>query len=334
MARKEREPVHFGYLSRRLMECLPDVGFREDFIAPTIQALYAHSNTYFEKEDLQAGKIHFTGTASYNQLARHMKCDRETAKDRCEMVRDRWGILSWKRTKYGISYTVSYRGKDERCIPIEKDDPILSDEYPGCRCHGPYLRVQLGKVKLEDCWILKEIHESGVQVPISTEKQSGIQTPNSEIQSGVRPPISDSSQGSGASSQGFEPVEIGVGTAEIGVRTPPLSLSVLKETVEVAVAATNLSSKDQGDPETPTDNSQVKDQTSDTPSQGISISAVEESFQQKSTPRVAPPSDWDPTEIKKAAKEARERQLDKAFDDDLNLPDDVLKKYLPAGAKL
>jgi hypothetical protein len=224
---KKREPVHYGYLSRRLMACLPDVDDREDFIAPTIQALFAFSDSYLTKEDLEAGKISFSGTASFDQLAVHMKVAGgwDTAKWRCEEVRDRWGILTWKRSKHGINYKVAYRGKHQFCMRDEEDG------QPICVYHGHYQRVQLGEVNLEDCWVLQEI---------------GNRLPESEkIQIGNLLPISETSQVMEAPSQVMEAVEIGNGGSEIGNPHPPLSLSVLKTTVDTVHAEDKDVSKEE-----------------------------------------------------------------------------------------
>jgi hypothetical protein len=102
------EPVHYGYLMRRLMECLPPVKEREEFICSTINALAAHAGTFFFKEDLEAGVIKFDGTITFDQLAAYCKVARATAKWRLYQLRDRWNLVEWRRTKFGLSYQVRY----------------------------------------------------------------------------------------------------------------------------------------------------------------------------------------------------------------------------------
>jgi hypothetical protein len=220
---KKREPVHYGYLSRRLMECLPAVSNREDFISPTISALFAFSDTFLTKEDLAAGRITFSGTASYDQLAAHMKADRETAKKRCEQLRERWGILDWKRSKYGISYRVSYQ---QACVMAEGSDGV---KY--CRLHG-YPDPEL-VYENDGCpvWFELQPFQSGNQLPYS--------------ESGNPLPISESSQVLGIPSQVSELIESGIQTIESGTRVPPLSLSVLKETVDTVHAEDKDFSKEE-----------------------------------------------------------------------------------------
>lgn len=124
-----REPVHFGYINRRLMECLPaDV---EEFVCPTILGLLSFSGQYLKKPDLEAGRISFGGTVSYGQLAAFCKIDYETAKWRVKQLRERWGLVDWKRTKLGISFKVSYTGngltdRDELELPSQVIDEIES----------------------------------------------------------------------------------------------------------------------------------------------------------------------------------------------------------------
>ncbi len=103
---KKREPVHPGYILRRLSECLPsDV---EEFVVPTINALFAFSGQFLFKEDLEAGRIRFSGIVAYKQLASVCRCAVRTARWRVKQLRDRHQLLTWKISQHGIYFTASY----------------------------------------------------------------------------------------------------------------------------------------------------------------------------------------------------------------------------------
>ncbi len=108
----KREPVHFGYIMRRVRECLPaDITGDKNkgaFALDTISGLAALSGQYLSKLDLDAGIIHFKGHCSYSQLAKFCRVSPETARWRCRQLRDRWGLMGWRRTKLGIAYAVGY----------------------------------------------------------------------------------------------------------------------------------------------------------------------------------------------------------------------------------
>jgi hypothetical protein len=108
----KREPVNFGYIIRRIRECLPEeiAGEEDLWVLDTITGLYALSGAYLLKEDLDAGHIKISGRCGYSQLAEFCRITREGAKKRCERIRDRYHILSWRKTKLGIQFSVRYSG--------------------------------------------------------------------------------------------------------------------------------------------------------------------------------------------------------------------------------
>lgn len=92
---------------RKLSEFLPpQQEDDESWVAQTVQALWAYSTDFITKEELAAGRIEFKADASYSQLGETMRCSRNTAKWRCEQLRDRYQIVHWKRTKYGCDFTL------------------------------------------------------------------------------------------------------------------------------------------------------------------------------------------------------------------------------------
>ncbi len=104
----EQRFVNPKMLLRKMSEFLPPPQTDdESWVVSTIHALWAFSDGFIEADALEAGRIEFEATASYGQLAGVMRCAEETAKWRCKQVRDRFGVISWKRTKYGIAAKVN-----------------------------------------------------------------------------------------------------------------------------------------------------------------------------------------------------------------------------------
>jgi hypothetical protein len=99
--RKERDPVNPKRLLREIMKSLP----AEDYVRSTVAALWMFCNDYIEKDDIANGTVSFSGSVSYSQLAEVLAIGESTAKWRMKMMRDRWELIEWDRTKYGVEFT-------------------------------------------------------------------------------------------------------------------------------------------------------------------------------------------------------------------------------------
>ena len=181
-----REPLHPAYICRRLMECLPPEA--DQVVAQTVIALFAFSGQYMMKPDLEAGRISFNGTVSYGQLGAFCRVHRDTAKWRCEEIRDRWHIIEWRRSQHGIRFKVFYSAN--RLTDSEESTTGESPDDAGVTLGGRRTR-------------------SGYGLPDSVNRDL----------------ISESSQGTDKSSQGTEAIESGYRGSEVGYGYPTLSLN-------------------------------------------------------------------------------------------------------------
>jgi hypothetical protein len=161
----EREPLHPAYINRRLMECLPsDV---EEFVCGTILGLFSFSGQWMTKAELEAGRIEFAGSVSYSQLAAFCKIDYETAKWRVKQLRDRWGLVSWKKLKLGIGFTVAYETVNQL---TDCDESETGNGLPESKSPKGHDRVTRG---------LRQGHESSSQVTEqSSQVISGVESGN------------------------------------------------------------------------------------------------------------------------------------------------------------
>ena len=99
--KKQREPVNPKWLLREIMKSLP----AEEYVRATVVALWMFCNDYIEKDDIANGTASFSGTVSYSQLAGVLAIGESTAKWRMKVIRDKWELIEWDRTKYGVKYT-------------------------------------------------------------------------------------------------------------------------------------------------------------------------------------------------------------------------------------
>ena len=99
--RKEREYVNPKWLLRQIMKALP----AEDYVRATVVALWMFCNDYIEKDDIANGTVSFSGSVSYSQLAEVLAIGESTAKWRMNQLRDKFQLVEWERTKFGIKFT-------------------------------------------------------------------------------------------------------------------------------------------------------------------------------------------------------------------------------------
>jgi hypothetical protein len=116
--KKEREYVNPKYLLRKIMESLPPELPGE--LICTVLNLYAHSNGFLEKADVDAGVFTFTVTAPFSQLAKVCHLTPKGMKKRLIRLRDDWHIASWqgkvesnKGNDYGIRWATGVAGVSE-----------------------------------------------------------------------------------------------------------------------------------------------------------------------------------------------------------------------------
>ena len=102
--KKEREYVNPKYLLRKIIESLP-AELPEELVC-TVLNLYAHSNGFLEKADVDAGVFSFTVTASFSQLAKVCHITPKGMKKRLIRLRDEWHIVDW------VGNVESNRGND------------------------------------------------------------------------------------------------------------------------------------------------------------------------------------------------------------------------------
>ena len=126
--KKEREYVNPKYLLRKMLESLPAELPEE--LTCTVLNLYAHSNGFLEKADVDAGVFTFTVTASFSQLAKVCHLTPKGMKKRLIRLRDdctlRLGKAKLSPTE---ATTTAYSG-------------LL--EYPGYRRGGVLETLRVG----------------------------------------------------------------------------------------------------------------------------------------------------------------------------------------------
>jgi hypothetical protein len=99
--KKERDYVNPKRLLRDIMKSLP----AEDYVRATVVALWMFCNDYIEKDDVANGTVTFSGSVSYSQLAALLAIGESTAKWRMNQLRDKYELVEWERTNYGIEFT-------------------------------------------------------------------------------------------------------------------------------------------------------------------------------------------------------------------------------------
>mgnify|MGYP001312408963 CR=1 FL=1 len=120
----DKTPLNMKWALRKMVEFLPPTGPDESWIPQLVQTLWTFSNVFLEAEEIDAGRIHFDAEASYGQLAEAMRCDRETAKWRCQQLRNRYpGVFDWKRGKYSCKFQVRLESGNR--LPISESGNVL-----------------------------------------------------------------------------------------------------------------------------------------------------------------------------------------------------------------
>jgi len=99
--KREIKPVNPKRLLRQIMKSLP----AEAWIRSTVTALWTHCNDFIEEEDIANGAVGFSGSVSYSQLAALLAIGESTAKWRMNQLRDKYELVEWERTNYGIKFT-------------------------------------------------------------------------------------------------------------------------------------------------------------------------------------------------------------------------------------
>src|SRR5208283_5256995 len=98
MAKEAREYVNPKRLLRLILKSLP----AEQWVRSTVAALWTFCNDFIEEEDIANGTVVFSGSVSYSQLAELLAIGESTAKWRINQLRDKYELIEWERTKFGI----------------------------------------------------------------------------------------------------------------------------------------------------------------------------------------------------------------------------------------
>lgn len=98
---KERNFVNPKRLLRQILKSLP----AEAWVRSTVAALWTFCNDFIEEEDIANGTVAFSGTVSYSQLAEVLGIGESTAKWRINQLREKYELVEWERTKFGIKFT-------------------------------------------------------------------------------------------------------------------------------------------------------------------------------------------------------------------------------------
>jgi len=115
MAKEAREYVNPKRLLRLILKSLP----AEQWVRSTVAALWTFCNDFIEEEDIANGTVVFSGSVSYSQLAELLAIGESTAKWRINQLRDKYELIEWERTKFGIKFTfgASLSAKGVRLSP-------------------------------------------------------------------------------------------------------------------------------------------------------------------------------------------------------------------------
>jgi hypothetical protein len=136
----KREYRHPKEVLRAIHRHLPEFSPRLNvaLCAAVVTALYAQSQGFHEKEDLDRGYIRFSGTISYGQIAEFVRCGYSTAKHHCVRLRE-LGLLTWTVGPRWIEFTV--------CIAVAQGEFLPTDIGNKFRSSRPLrtYRMQDGK---------------------------------------------------------------------------------------------------------------------------------------------------------------------------------------------
>jgi hypothetical protein len=110
--KKEAKRVNPKRLLRQIMNSLP----AEAWVRSTVAALWTYCNDIIEEEDIANGTVGFSGSVAYSQLAELLAIGESTAKWRMNQLRDRYQLVEWERTRFGIRFTFGvYLSADCAC---------------------------------------------------------------------------------------------------------------------------------------------------------------------------------------------------------------------------
>src|SRR5579864_6168328 len=133
--KKERNFVNPKRLLRQILKSLP----AEAWVRSTVAALWTFCNDFIEEEDIANGTVAFSGTVSYSQLAEVLGIGESTAKWRINQLREKYELVEWERTKFGIKFTFGvYLSPDgerrtaERAgssCPVTRRTPDCDEEF-------------------------------------------------------------------------------------------------------------------------------------------------------------------------------------------------------------
>src|SRR6516164_4075285 len=126
--KNERDYVNPKWLLRQIMKALP----AEEYVRPTAAALWMFSNDYIEKDDIANGTVSFSGCVSYSQLAEVLAIGESTAKWRMNQLREKYQLVEWERTKYGIKFTFgAYLSADGELRSVQLAESLSALVFPG-----------------------------------------------------------------------------------------------------------------------------------------------------------------------------------------------------------
>lgn len=123
--KKERDYVNPKRLLRDIMKSLP----AEEYVRSTVVALWTFCNDYIEKDDIANGAVSFSGSVSYSQLAEVLAIGESTAKWRMNQLREKFQLVEWERTKFGIKFTFG--------VSLSADGERQSDKSAAISRPGP-----------------------------------------------------------------------------------------------------------------------------------------------------------------------------------------------------
>jgi hypothetical protein len=111
-AKPEREYVNPKWMIRQIGKACPR-NLPPD-LRETVRALWAFCDDFLDKADLEAGQLMFHGSVSYTQLDEYFGTGKGTAKQRMERLRDDYGLVTWRRGRYNIHFSIGlgYRNPD------------------------------------------------------------------------------------------------------------------------------------------------------------------------------------------------------------------------------
>jgi hypothetical protein len=125
--KKQRDYVNPKWLLREIMKSLP----AEQYVRSTVAALWTFSNDYIQKDDIANGTVSFSGSVSYSQLAEVLATGESTAKWRINQLREKYELVEWERTKFGIKFTFgNYLSADAERRSVQVTESLSALVFP------------------------------------------------------------------------------------------------------------------------------------------------------------------------------------------------------------